>query len=77
MIITEYFTTRSDGAILNRTYSDAGMLIERDGIQYEEAIDPADANRQYIETDIPVLNENVSEESEKAQAYDILTGVIE
>ena len=54
MIITEYYITREDGVILNRTYSDAGMMIERDGLQYSEAIDPAELGRQYTETDIPI-----------------------
>ena len=54
MIITEYFMTRSDGVVLNRTYSDKGMMIERDGVRYSEAVDPAELNRQYIETDEPV-----------------------
>lgn len=54
MIITEYYKTRSDGVVLNRTYSDQGMMIERDGVQYSEAIDPAELNRQYTETDIPI-----------------------
>ena len=54
MIKTEYFMTRSDGVVLNRTYSDAGMMIERDGVRYSEAIDPAELNRQYTETDEPV-----------------------
>lgn len=51
MIITEYFRTREDGVVLNRTYSDLGMMIERDGVRYSEAIDPAELNRQYTETD--------------------------
>lgn len=54
MIITEYFMTRSDGVVLNRTYSDKGMMIERDGVRYSEAVDPAELNRQYIETDEPI-----------------------
>lgn len=54
MIITDYYETRSDGVILNRTYSDIGMMIEREGILYSEAIDPAELNRQYVETDIPI-----------------------
>lgn len=54
MIITEFYRIREDGVILNRTYSDIGMMIERDGIQYSEAIDPAELNRQYTETDIPI-----------------------
>ena len=54
MIVTEHYKTRSDGVVLNRTYSDAGMMIERDGELYSEAIDPADCERIYIETDIPL-----------------------
>jgi hypothetical protein len=57
MIITEYYKTREDGVVLNRTYSDKGMMIERDGVRYGEAIDPAELNRQYIETDEPIENE--------------------
>lgn len=50
MIQTEYFKTRSDGVVLVRTYSDRGMMIERDGVRYSEAIDPAELNRVYTET---------------------------
>ena len=57
MIITEYYETRSDGVVLNRTYSDCGMMIERDGVRYEEAIDPAELNRTYTETDEPITTE--------------------
>ena len=51
MIVTEFYRTREDGVILNRTYSDEGFMIEREGVRYSEAIDPAEFNRQYIETD--------------------------
>lgn len=54
MLITEYYRTREDGVVLNRTYSDIGMMIERDGVRYSEAIDPAELNREYIETDEPI-----------------------
>ena len=54
MIKTEYYKTREDGVVLNRTYSDAGMMIERDGVRYSEAVDPAELGRQYIETDEPI-----------------------
>ena len=54
MIVTEYFKTREDGVVLNSTYSDKGMMIERDGVRYEEAIDPAELNREYTETDEPI-----------------------
>lgn len=58
MLITEYYLTRDDGVVLNRTYSDLGMLIERDGVRYSEAIDPADLGRQYTETDEPIEGGN-------------------
>ena len=53
-IITEHYKTREDGVVLNRTYSGKGMMIERDGVRYSEAIDPAELNRQYTETDVPI-----------------------
>lgn len=73
MIIAE--TKNVNGTSLVRTYSDAGFMVERDGVRYAEAIDPADQNRVYTETDEPV--EGMSETEEKAMAYDILTGVSE
>ena len=37
-----------------KTYSDAGFYMERGGVRYSEAIDPADIPRTYTETDEPV-----------------------
>lgn len=54
MIITDPYMTRKDGVVLNRTYSDKNMMIERNGVLYSEAIDPANLKRVYTETDIPV-----------------------
>ena len=54
MIVTEYYGTRFDGVALNRTYSDAGMMIEREGVRYDEAIDPVEFNRTYTETSSPI-----------------------
>lgn len=67
-IKTEYYTTRSDGVILYRTYSDAGMMIERDGIRYSEAIDPRELDRVYTETDEPC------DEISAEEALEIITG---
>ena len=53
-IITEHYKTRSDGVVLVRTYSDIDMMIERGGVRYSEAVDPAELKRQYTETDIPI-----------------------
>ena len=70
MIITEYYMTRTDGVILNRTYSDKGMMIERDGVRYSEAIDPAELGRQYVETEEPIQETELSAE----EALEIITG---
>lgn len=50
-IVTEFYTTRTDGVRLVKTYSDAGFYIQRDGIEYGEAIDPEELGRVYTETD--------------------------
>ena len=47
MIKTEALTIGTTAFI--RTYSDAGRYVVRDGISYEEAIDPAELGRQYTE----------------------------
>lgn len=62
MIKTEYYKTLKNGAILNRTYSTDGMMIERDGVLYGEAIDDASFGYEYNETDIPVDSESATEE---------------
>ena len=66
MIIVEYYKTRKDGVVLNRTYSDAGMMIERDGVRYSEAVDPLDSGRLYTETDEPI---NVGTKEETVEYY--------
>jgi len=43
-----------DGSNLVRTYSDIKHYIEREGIKYEEAIDPESLHRVYTETDEPI-----------------------
>ena len=58
MIIYETYN-----ATLTRAYSDAGMLIERDGIRYEEAVDPTVYGRTYTETDIPIDPGDASDEA--------------
>jgi hypothetical protein len=47
MIVTEKITI--NGKEFIRTYSTEGMLIERDGVLYSEAIDPAGLGRTYNE----------------------------
>lgn len=38
----------------DHAYSDLGMKIERDGIPYDDALDPEGSGRKYNETDIPI-----------------------
>lgn len=42
-----------NGKEYTRTWSDEGMMVERDGALYDEAYDPADSARTYTETDVP------------------------
>lgn len=69
MIQTETFYINNREFI--RTYSDANRYVVRDGISYGEACDPAEFGRTYTEGD---LIEDIDESSDKAEAYDILTG---
>ena len=52
MIITENLTI--DGKAFVKTYSDSGFMVEREGVRYSEAIDPAEFGRIYTETDEPI-----------------------
>ena len=52
MIVTENLTI--NGRDFVKTYSDKGMMVEREGVRYSEAIDPAEFGRVYTETDEPI-----------------------
>lgn len=54
-----------------RTFSDIGMKIHGGSPEadYDEAVDPAESGRTYIETDIPIEGESNAEE-----ILDILLG---
>lgn len=58
MIITDTATYGSRQ--FTRTHSDTGYMIERNGVQYSEAVDPIDSDRQYTETDILIDNMEVA-----------------
>ncbi len=63
------------GRAFVKTYSDEGFYIERDGVMYSEAIDPADISRTYTETDEPISpTEEPDETKLKSDAFDYLTG---
>lgn len=70
-IVQEHFEV--NGRQFIRTYSDKGVLIHGGfpEADYEEGLDPADLNRTYVETDIPIED---NETTDKAEAYDILMG---
>ena len=55
MIKTEIVTIK--GKAYNRTYSSEGYMIEREGVQYSEAIDPITSNRVYTETKTKIEEE--------------------
>ena len=55
MIVTEDMTI--NGKAFIRTFSDSGYMVEREGIRYSEAIDPAEFGRVYTETNEPIIYE--------------------
>lgn len=73
MIYTE--TVEIRGKQFVRTYSDTYRIM-RDGLEYEEAVDPIGSGRTYTESDT-LLESGMTETEQKAAAYDILTGVSE
>ena len=69
MIVTEDYKVRADGTRLVRTYSSTGKMISRDGVLYEEAIDPEQLKRIYTETDIDI---DLSDEEALAALKEVL-----
>lgn len=68
MIKTE--TVTYSGKEYIHTWSDLHMMIERDGVVYEEALDPIDSGRVYTETDKPIV-EVTEEELPKEEVPDM------
>ena len=56
-----------------KTYSDKKVLIERDGIQYAEAIDPTDlaTERNYTETEVDIEQPEDAELAEDELTQDV------
>ena len=71
MIKTETYV--ENGMQFTRTYSDKGVMIHGGFPEgdYEEAVDPSEFGRTYVETDIPIYVEN---EPTAEEIVDILTG---
>jgi hypothetical protein len=59
MIVTENLTI--GGRAFVKTYSDEGYMVERDGVRYSEAIDPAEFGRVYTETDEKIERDEETE----------------
>ena len=76
MIVIE--TIKINDKEYKKTYSDSGYLIRKVGTDeiYEEAIDLLETVVTYEETDI-IIEDEMSELEQKAQAYDILIGEVE
>lgn len=62
MIISR--TVTINDRMCTETKSDSGYYIERNGINYAEAIDPLGSGREYTETDIPIHDESEPETTE-------------
>lgn len=78
MIVTENFKVGERDFI--RTYSNSGhYVVGGDPVgNYAEACDPAELGRTYTEGDLmPDEERDMEELADKAEAYDILTGVSE
>ena len=58
--------TEDIGGSLTRTWSDAGVKIERNGVRYCDAIDPTHLGRTYIETDDKIEEAEASEADKDA-----------
>ena len=47
-------TKEINGVMYAYTYSNSGFMIERDGVEYSEAIDVEGASYTYTETETPI-----------------------
>jgi len=60
MVIKEVITINETE--FNHTYSDLGSYIECEGVEYSDAIDPIDIEREYVETDNKIASIQTTEE---------------
>lgn len=65
MIISE--TIKLNDTNFTKTYSDAGYYIERNGVNYVEAIDPLGSGREYTETGTLIETESATTEEQLRQ----------
>ena len=70
MIITE--NIKIDGKDFVKTYSSTGLKIESGGVFYNEAVDPAGSDKEYVETNSFIIEPT---DEEYIEAGKILMGV--
>ena len=75
-IVREFFSTRTDGVNLYRTYSDAGMMLLQNetGIEYSDVVDIESAPYTYSESANPIENPIQVDIQELKKAVEILLG---
>lgn len=68
-------TKEINGVMYSYTYSDSGFMIERDGVEYSEAVDVTDAPYTYTETETPIETPEMTTE-ERLQDAETALGII-
>ena len=68
-------TKEINGVMYAYTYSDSGFMIERDGVEYAEAIDVEGASYTYTETETPIETPEMTTE-ERLQDAETALGII-
>ena len=68
-------TKEINGVMYSYTYSDSGFMIERDGVEYSEAVDVTDAPYTYTETETPIETPDMTTE-ERLQDAETALGII-
>lgn len=68
-------TKEINGVMYAYTYSDSGFMIERDGVEYSEAIDVEGAPYTYTETETPIETPEMTTE-ERLQDAETALGII-
>lgn len=67
MIIVE--TIQIDGNNFTRTYSDDNRYVVREGISYDQAIDPIEYPRTYTEGEKKPINDENEEQNEEQEEH--------
>ena len=68
-------TKEINGVMYAYTYSDSGFMIERDGVEYAEAIDVEGASYTYTETETPIEMPEMTTE-ERLQDAETALGIM-